>query len=195
MTIDGKGNGDFSLIDDEIQDWVDSLEDVLHIHGPGHVRSLLDHLQIYAQRSRVVLPVTSQTPYVNTIPLEEQPPYPGSRDIERRIKSLARWNAMAMVVRENRQLDGIGGHISTYASAATLYEVGFNHFFRGPEHESGGDLVFFQGHASPGIYARAWRAVVLSAPVADARFLAIPDRFNGAWPHHGYLSGELYSLP
>ena len=102
------------------------------------------------------LPVTSRTPYVNTIPLERQPPYPGNRHLEQHIKSFVRWNAMAMVVDANNRHDGIGGHISTYASAATLYEVGFNHFFRGADDPSGGDLVYIQGHASPGIYARAY---------------------------------------
>ena len=96
------------------------------------------------------------TPYVNTIPADEEPPYPGDRELERRIKSLVRWNAMAMVVNANRIHSGLGGHISTYASAATLYEVGFNHFFRGGEGERPGDIVYFQGHASPGIYARAF---------------------------------------
>ena len=101
-------------------------------------------------------PLPRQTPYINTIAPASQTPFPGSREIERRIKSLVRWNAMAMVVRANKNSDGIGGHISTFASSATLYEVGFNHFFRGPDHADGGDLVYFQGHASPGIYARAF---------------------------------------
>jgi len=140
----------------ETQDWIRSLRDVLAVSGPDRVNDLLRELQIEAQRRGVVLPVTSQTPYVNTIPAQHQPPYPGSRDLERRIKSIIRWNAMAMVVEANHKLDGIGGHISTYASAATLYEVGFNHFFRGPDHPSGGDLIYFQGHASPGIYSRAY---------------------------------------
>ena len=96
------------------------------------------------------------TPYVNTIPVEAEPPYPGDRELERRIKSLIRWNAMAMVVNANRELSGLGGHISTYASAATLYEVGFNHFFRGGHGDRPADMVYFQGHASPGIYARAF---------------------------------------
>jgi pyruvate dehydrogenase E1 component len=96
------------------------------------------------------------TPYVNTIPVEAEPPYPGDRELERRIKSLIRWNAMAMVVNANREHSGLGGHISTYASAATLYEVGFNHFFRGGHGDRPADMVYFQGHASPGIYARAF---------------------------------------
>jgi len=142
----------------ETQDWVEALHDVLLGSGPERVKRLLTDLQIHAQKHGVVLPVTSQTPYVNTIPAERQPPYPGNREIERRIKSIVRWNAMAMVVRQNRKgaPAGIGGHISTFASAATLYEVGFNHFFRGPDHPCGGDSIYFQGHAAPGIYSRAF---------------------------------------
>ncbi|MBI5546581.1 MAG: pyruvate dehydrogenase (acetyl-transferring), homodimeric type [Deltaproteobacteria bacterium] len=140
----------------ETRDWIESLEEVLHRTGPERVRRLLQDLQIQAQRRGVELPVTSQTPYVNSIPVDLQPPYPGDRTIERRLKSLVRWNAMAMVVRANRVEDGIGGHISTFASAATLYEVGFNHFFRGRDAPGGGDHVYIQGHASPGIYARAF---------------------------------------
>ena len=138
------------------QDWIDSIEDVFHRQGPDEVGRLLRILQIHAQKKGVVLPVTSQTPYMNSIPPERQPPYPGNREIERRIKSIIRWNAMAMVVRANRESAGIGGHISTYASSATLYEMGFNHFFRGKAHACGGDAVYFQGHASPGLYARAF---------------------------------------
>src|SRR5262249_10144932 len=125
------------------------------------VGRLLDH----AARSGVEIPSPLNTPYVNTIPRALQPKYPGDRRIERRIKSIIRWNAMAMVVRANRKSEGIGGHISTFASSATLFEVGFNHFFRGRVESAGargagatsqiGDQVFLQGHASPGIYARA----------------------------------------
>jgi len=140
----------------ETKEWLESLEYVLQEGGPERVVRLLRELQLYASRREVRLPFSANTPYVNTIPAEEQVPYPGNRALERRIKSLVRWNAMAMVVRANREEEGIGGHISTFASAATLYEVGFNHFFRGPEHESGGDLVYFQGHASPGMYSRAF---------------------------------------
>ena len=140
----------------ETEEWRHALHDVFFRRGPERVSELLQALQIEAQKEMVPLPATSRTPYVNTIPLDRQPPYPGNREIERRIKSFVRWNAMAMVVEANTKADGIGGHISTYASAATLYEVAFNHFFRGAQHPSGGDLVFFQGHASPGIYARAY---------------------------------------
>ena len=140
----------------ETRDWLESLEDLLHSRGHQRVREILSELQIHAQKRGVALPVTSRTPYVNTLLAERQPPYPGNRELERRIKSIIRWNAMAMVVKANRESPGIGGHISSYSSCATLYEVGFNHFFRGPDHPCGGDLVFFQGHASPGVYSRAY---------------------------------------
>ena len=140
----------------ELREWLDSLDYVMQAGGPDKVERLLRQLRIHAQRDGVTLPYKANTPYINTIRDEQQPPFPGSTEVERRIKSLVRWNAMAMVVRANRLESGIGGHISTYASAATLYEVGFNHFFRGRNENHSGDIVYFQGHASPGIYARAF---------------------------------------
>ena len=137
--------------------WRQSLHEVLFRRGPERVSELLRELQQEAQRrTDVPLPVTSGTPYINTIPAHRQPPYPGNVELERRIRSIVRWNAMAMVVEANTKSDNIGGHISTYASAAMLLEVAFQHFLRGPDHPSGGDLVYFQGHCSPGIYARAY---------------------------------------
>ncbi|MFH0880811.1 MAG: pyruvate dehydrogenase (acetyl-transferring), homodimeric type [Lentisphaerota bacterium] len=147
----------------EVQDWIASFNDLLAQSGPDHARRVLRELQIHAQQSGVQMPFSANTPYINTIPPDRQPLYPGNREIERRIKSIIRWNAMAMVVRANREEEGIGGHISTYASAATLYEVGFNHFFRGRTETQPGDLVYFQGHASPGIYARAFLEGRISA--------------------------------
>jgi pyruvate dehydrogenase E1 component len=140
----------------ETREWLDALEGVLQTGGPDRARFLLTQLKNKANRQGVAIPFTANTPYINTIPPDQQPPFPGSREIERRIKSLVRWNAMAMVVRANKHSAGIGGHISTYASAATLFEIGFNHFFRGPDAPGGGDQVYFQGHASPGVYARAF---------------------------------------
>ena len=140
----------------ETEEWRRSLHEVFFRSGPERVAELLQDLQLEAQKAMVPLPVTARTPYVNTIPPGREPPYPGNRVIEQRIKSFVRWNAMAMVVEANNRAEGIGGHISTYASAATLYEVGFHHFFRGADDPSGGDLVYIQGHASPGIYARAY---------------------------------------
>jgi pyruvate dehydrogenase E1 component len=140
----------------ETREWLDSLDYVLQSGGPQKVARLLRELTLYAKQNGVKLPFTANTPYVNTIPADEQSLMPGSPDIERRIKSFVRWNAAAMVVRANKAEEGIGGHISTYASAATLYEVGFNHFFRGHDGGQPGDVIFFQGHAAPGIYARAY---------------------------------------
>jgi pyruvate dehydrogenase E1 component len=140
----------------ETREWLESLEYVLQAGGPERVRQLLLDLDTYAHESGVELPFTANTPYLNTIPRKAEPKFPGGREIERRIKSLVRWNAMAMVVRANKLDPGIGGHISTYASAATLYEIGFNHFFRGKDNNSQGDQIYFQGHAAPGIYARAY---------------------------------------
>ena len=140
----------------ETKEWLDSLDYVLESGGPERVKRLLHELQVHAQKINVQLPFTANTPYINTIAADTQPPFPGSREIERRIKSMVRWNAMAMVVRANRADRDIGGHISTYASAATLYEIGFNHFFRGKGGGQRGDQIYFQGHASPGMYARAY---------------------------------------
>jgi pyruvate dehydrogenase E1 component len=140
----------------DTREWTEALRDVTRSRGPERTSRLLEALQIEAQRTGVQLPMTSRTPYVNTIPVEYQPPFPGDRALEQRIKSIVRWNAMAMVTEANTKSPGIGGHISTYASAATLYEIGFNHFFRGHDHPDGPDLIYFQGHASPGMYARAY---------------------------------------
>ena len=140
----------------ETAEWLASMESVHHHGGSRRAVFLLDQLHQWALKRQVPIPFAANTPYINTIPKSEQPPYPGDRQIERRIKSFVRWNAMAMVVRANRMSEGIGGHISTYASSATLLEVGFNHFFRAKTDNSSGDQIFFQGHASPGIYSRAY---------------------------------------
>ncbi len=140
----------------ETAEWLESLDYVLRSGGPDRAAYLLERLKNRAFRRGVRSVLSATTPYVNTIPVEQQPEYPGDREIERRIKSIIRWNAMAMVVRANQQSSGIGGHISTYASAATLYEVAFHHFFHGKEGSQPPDQVFFQGHATPGVYARAF---------------------------------------
>jgi len=147
----------------ETREWLDSLDYVLQSGGPARVSRLLRELSDHARRNGVRQPFTANTPYINTIAPSEQPPFPGSREIERRIKSLVRWNALAMVVKANKAEDGIGGHISTFASAATLYEIGFNHFFKGKGEDHDGDIIYFQGHAAPGIYARAFLEGRLSA--------------------------------
>ncbi|HET9961118.1 MAG TPA: pyruvate dehydrogenase (acetyl-transferring), homodimeric type, partial [Nitrospiraceae bacterium] len=140
----------------ETQEWLDSLEYVLDAKGLDRATYLFERLRdrLGARGAKVSAPLN--TPYVNTIPASQEPAYPGNLEIERRIRSFIRWNAMAMVVKANKQRPGIGGHISTFSSAATLYEVAFNHFLHGKDAPQGGDLVYFQGHAVPGIYARSF---------------------------------------
>ncbi|MFO1063461.1 MAG: pyruvate dehydrogenase (acetyl-transferring), homodimeric type [Pirellulales bacterium] len=141
----------------ETNEWLGSLDYVLKSKGPERARYLLKALENKARREGVEIPFEANTPYLNTIPVTKQPAYPGNREFERRIKSIIRWNAMAMVVRANKKFDGLGGHISTFASSATLYEVAFNHFFKGRGEDGySGDIIYFQGHASPGMYSRAF---------------------------------------
>jgi len=140
----------------ETQEWLESIDSVLKTHGPQRAHFLLERLIDYTRRSGAYLPFKANTAYVNSIPTGREPQYPGNRALERRIEAYIRWNAMAMVVQANRISSEYGGHLSSYASSATLYEVGFNHFWRAPSAEHPGDLVFIQGHSSPGIYARAY---------------------------------------
>ena len=140
----------------ETREWLESIDSVLRVHGAERAHYLLERVIDYTRRSGAYLPFRPNTAYVNTIATAQEREYPGDRALERRIEAYIRWNAMAMVVQANRQSSEYGGHISTYASAATLYEVGFNHFWRGPEDGHAGDMVYIQGHSSPGIYARAY---------------------------------------
>jgi pyruvate dehydrogenase E1 component len=140
----------------ETQEWLDALDSVLHYEGTERVRYLIETLIDQARRGGVDIPFTPNTPYINTIPPERQQHSPGDTELEYRIRALIRWNATAMVVQANRKFTGLGGHIASFASAATLYDVGFNHFFHAPSEKHGGDLVLIQGHSAPGIYARAY---------------------------------------
>jgi pyruvate dehydrogenase E1 component len=140
----------------ETQEWLEALEGVLEHEGVERVHFLLEKLVDKARRSGAYLPYSANTAYVNTLPVHLEKRNPGDRAIERRIRSFIRWNAMAMVVGANRSSTELGGHIASFASVATLFDMGFNHFFRGPRSEHGADLVFFQGHSAPGVYARAF---------------------------------------
>src|SRR5919107_2061130 len=140
----------------ETGEWLDALEEVVADGGRERARFILYRLLKRARQLQVGLPSLTQTRYINTISPEQEPYFPGDEAMELRIRRMIRWNALAMVLRANTKFEGIGGHLSTYASAASLYEVGFNHFFRGPGDGVGGDQIFFQGHAAPGIYARAY---------------------------------------
>ena len=146
---------EFSRFDDidptETREWLESIDSVLGQHGPERAHFLLNRMIDFARRSGAYLPYSPNTAYLNTISTGRQPEYPGDRSIERRIEAYIRWNAMAMVVQANRESSEFGGHISSYASSATLYEVGFNHFWRAPTGQHGGDMVFMQGHSAPGI--------------------------------------------
>ncbi len=151
---------DFNRFDDtdptETREWLESIDSVLRVHGPERAHFLLNRMIDFSRRSGAYLPYSPNTAYVNTISTGRQPEYPGDRSLERRIEAYIRWNAMAMVVQANRRSTEYGGHISSYASSATMYEIGFNHFWRAPSENHGGDMVFMQGHSSPGIYARAY---------------------------------------
>ncbi|MCA1833778.1 MAG: pyruvate dehydrogenase (acetyl-transferring), homodimeric type [Actinomycetota bacterium] len=141
---------------DETEEWIQGLDDVIDSSGKARGKYLLHRILAHARQRQIGLPAMIQTDYINTIPPEQEPYFPGDERLEKTVRRLIRWNAAVMVLRANKLHVGIGGHLATYASAASLYEVGFNHFFRGKDHPSGGDQIFFQGHAAPGIYARAF---------------------------------------
>jgi len=178
----------------ETQEWIESIEDALEEHGYERTRFLLESLIEFAQSKGARLPFNTSTPFLNTILPGQQPEYPGDRDIERKIKSIVRWNAMAMVTKANKETPGIGGHISTYASAATLYEVAFNHIFKGSDHSSGQDLVFFQGHASPGVYARAYLEGRLSKENLDNFRRELAEGGGLSSYPHPYLMPEFWQF-
>jgi pyruvate dehydrogenase E1 component len=179
--------------------WVSSLEHILELilknEQAGQASLLIEELTERLRESGVKIPRTVSTPYINTIPRENEPRYPGDREIERRIKSYVRWNAMAMVVKANRLHPDIGGHISTYASSATLYEVGLNHFFRGGDGDNHADMVYFQGHASPGAYARAYVEWRINAPkLHHFRQELSPVGGVSSYPHP-YLMPDFWQFP
>jgi pyruvate dehydrogenase E1 component len=179
----------------ETAEWLQSLDYVCQVEGPQRAQFLLEKLKERAFQCGVPFPSGDTTPYINTIPAREQPDYPGDREIERKIKSIIRWNAMAMVVRANKLSPGIGGHISTYASAATLYEVAFNHFFHGKQGSHPPDQVFFQGHAAPGIYARAFLLGRLSEQqLKNFRRELAPGGGLSSYPHP-WLMPDFWEFP
>ncbi|MEE8366536.1 MAG: pyruvate dehydrogenase (acetyl-transferring), homodimeric type [Gammaproteobacteria bacterium] len=179
----------------ETQEWIDSLESVLERGGPERVHFLLEKLIDKARRSGAYLPYTANTAYVNTIPVSTQRPIPGDQAIEHRIRSVIRWNAAAIVVHANRTSSELGGHIASFASAATLYDVGFNHFFRAPNDQHKGDLVFFQGHSAPGIYARAFlEGRISEKQLKSFRQEALNDNGLSSYPHP-WLMPDFWQFP
>src|SRR6186997_1559840 len=179
----------------ETQEWVDSLDAVVKDAGPERARFILFRLLKRARQLHVGLPPLTQTRYINTISPEQEPFFPGDEQIELRIRRLIRWNAVAMVLRANNRFSGIGGHLATYASAASLYEVGFNHFFRGKDDGGAGDQVFYQGHAAPGIYARAFLEGRLTEDQLDHfRRETVPGQGLSSYPHPR-LMPEFWEYP
>ena len=199
----------------ETREWLEALDAVVEHDGPDRAQHLLERVVGHAQLTGAAPAPAGTTPYINTIPPQHEPEYPGDEELERRVRSLMRWNAMAMVVRANKESSELGGHISTYASAATLYEVGFNHFFRAPVRQPRRRPHLLPGPRLAGhLRARVprrpadrgaarnfrhevsrRRAVVVSASVADARLLGVPDRLDGPRADHGDLPGALHALP
>jgi pyruvate dehydrogenase E1 component len=178
----------------ETSEWLESIDSVLSQHGPERAHFLLNKMIDFARRSGAYLPYSPNTAYLNTIATGRQPEYPGDRTLERRIKAYIRWNAMAMVVRANRQSTEYGGHISSYASSATMYELGFNHFWRAPTADHGGDMVFTQGHSAPGIYARAYLEGRLKEADLDRFRREVGGGGLSSYPHP-WLMPEFWQFP
>jgi pyruvate dehydrogenase E1 component len=178
----------------ETREWLESIDSVLRAEGPERAHFLIERLIDRARRSGAYLPYRPNTAYVNTISVGQQPEYPGDRALERRIEAYIRWNAIAMVVRANRKSAEYGGHLASYASSATLYEVGFNHFWRAPDDKHPGDLVYFQGHSSPGVYARAY----LEGRLSDEQLAHFRQEVGGrglsSYPHP-WLMPDFWQFP
>ena len=198
----------------ETADWVDSFDQVLEQEGENRARFLMYKLLKRARQRHVGLPALTQTRYINTISPEQEPYFPGDEELERRIRRLIRWNAVTMVLRANNRFSGIGGHLATYASAASLYEVGFNHFFQGKDHPGGGDQGFLgprgPGHLRPRVPRgpahgepsrplpardRGQGPELVPPPAADAGLLGVPDGVDGSRPARRGLPGPLQPLP
>ena len=178
----------------ETREWLDALDSVVEFDGAERAAFLIAELHEEARRHAVAVPFSGNTPYLNTIPVDKQPPHPGDREIEHKIRSLIRWNAVATVLRANKESSELGGHIASFQSAATLYDTGFQHFWHAPSAEHGGDLIFFQGHVSPGVYARAF----LEGRITEEQLLGFRQEVAGgglsSYPHP-WLMPEFWQFP
>ncbi len=179
---------------EETGEWLDSLEAVIDAEGVDRAHFLLENLITRARSRGAWLPYNANTPYLNTIPVDRQPHYPGDREIERRISSIIRWNALAIVLRANKESSELGGHIATFQSAATLYDIGFGHFWRAPSENHGGDSIYIQGHSSPGIYARAF----VEGRLSEEQLLNFRREVDGnglsSYPHP-WLMPDFWQFP
>ena len=178
----------------ETREWIDAIESVIHKEGVERARFLLERLIGQMRVAGADLPFSANTPYVNTIPVDAQPQRPGDPATEARISALTRWNAMALVVRANKDSSELGGHVASYASAATLYDTGFNHFWHAPDEKHGGDLIYVQGHSSPGIYARAY----LDGRLSENQLINFRQETQGkglsSYPHP-WLMPDFWQFP
>ena len=167
----------------ETQEWLESLDSVVEFDGADRAAFLLERLHEEARRRAVPVPYTANTPYLNTIPVDKEPPHPGDLAIEHRIRSLNRWNAVATVLKANKESSELGGHIASFQSSATLYDTGFNHFWHAPSEGHGGDLLLIQGHVAPGIYARSF----LEGRISEEQLLRFRQEVGGnalsSYPH------------
>ncbi|MBV9271685.1 MAG: pyruvate dehydrogenase (acetyl-transferring), homodimeric type [Candidatus Eremiobacteraeota bacterium] len=178
----------------ETREWIEAMQGVLEHEGPARAQELLATLVETAQRGGAHVSLGLSTPYINTIPASEQPQFPGNDELETRLRHYVRWNALAMVARANKDSSELGGHVASFASSATLYDVGFNHFWRAPSQNYGGDLVFMQGHSSPGFYARAF----LEGRITEEQLLNFRREVDGnglsSYPHP-WLMPDLWQFP
>ena len=194
-------NQNFTIDKEETQEWIDSLESVLEVEGPERAHYLLEKLLAVAREKGINLPYTANTAYHNTIPADLEAPYPGNVEIESKLRSYTRWNALATVVRANRKEGDLGGHISSFASSSTLYDVGINHYFRvkhpdykDTPHVDCGDMVYVQGHSSPGIYARSFLEGRLSAQQLDNFRQEVAGKGLSSYPHP-WLMPDYWQFP
>ena len=183
MSLDGHVNQLPDIDPEETSEWLDSLDALVDTHGKTRARYIIAKLLSRADELQVGASAAVSTPYINTIPPEREPWFPGDEHVERRIRAYIRWNAAVMVIKANKKADGIGGHLATFASSAALYEVGFNHFFRGKEDGTPGDHVYFQGHAAPGIYARAFLEGRLTETQLDNFRMEVDGEGLSSYPH------------
>ena len=177
----------------ETSEWLDALDGVLKYEGPERAHFILEQLIQKARRSGAYLPYSGNTAYLNTIPAGQEEKSPGNHELEHRIRSYARWNAAAMVLRANKDTN-VGGHIASFASAATLYDVGYNHFWHAPSENHGGDLVFVQGHSAPGVYARAFMLGRLTEEQLDNFRQEVDGNGLSSYPHP-WLMPDFWQFP
>ncbi|HDY86339.1 MAG TPA: pyruvate dehydrogenase (acetyl-transferring), homodimeric type, partial [Methylophaga sp.] len=178
----------------ETQEWLDALESVIEAGGEQKAHYIIEKLIDMARRTGINLPYSANTAYVNTIPVDQQERIPGDQAMEHKLRSYIRWNAMAMVVKANMKPGSVGGHIASFSSAATLYDVGFNHFFKGDEYENGADMVFVQGHSSPGIYARSFLEGRLTEEQLENFRFEVDGKGLSSYPHP-WLMPDYWQFP